>query len=131
MARCAGTGAVVASRTQEHPHDVGTGTAEQDRTPVDFWFDPLCPFAWITSRWILEVEQVRRHRRHWHVMSLAYLNQDKDIPEEYREMLEPAWGPVRVLIAAAQEHGDRGRCSRSTPRWATGSTSRAGPSTGR
>lgn len=72
---------------------------------ADFWFDPLCPFAWISSRWILEVEQVRDVSVTWHVMSLAYLNQDKDIPDDYREMLRPAWGPVRVCIAAEQRHG--------------------------
>ena len=78
-----------------------------ERTPVDFWFDPLCPWAWMTSRWLLEVEKVRPIAPSFHVMSLAYLNQDKDIPDEYRKMLEPAWGPVRVAIAAAQAEGDR------------------------
>ncbi len=76
------------------------------RTPVDFWFDPLCPWAWMTSRWLLEVAEVRPIEPSFHVMSLAYLNEDKDIPEDYRAMLEPAWGPVRVAVAAAQAHGD-------------------------
>ncbi len=77
-----------------------------DAATADFWFDPLCPFAWITSRWMLEVERVRPVAVRWHVMSLAYLNQDKDVSEGYREMLRPAWGPVRVLVAAAERHGD-------------------------
>ena len=77
-----------------------------ERTPVDFWFDPICPWAWITSRWLLEVETVRRVAPSFHVMSLAYLNEDKDIPDGYREKLKTAWGPVRVCVAAAQAEGD-------------------------
>ena len=75
------------------------------RERADFWFDPRCPFAWITSRWILEVEQVRDIEVQWHIMSLAYLNEDKEIPDSYRESLRTAWGPVRVCLAAEQEHG--------------------------
>ena len=74
---------------------------------ADFWFDPACPFAWITSRWMLEVQKVRDVQVEWHVMSLAYLNQNKDdISDDYREFLATAWGPVRVLIAAEQAHGN-------------------------
>lgn len=73
---------------------------------VDFWFDPICPWAWMSSRWLLEVEKVRPIRPSFHVMSLAYLNEDKDIPDDYREMLKTAWGPVRVCMAAAEAEGD-------------------------
>jgi predicted DsbA family dithiol-disulfide isomerase len=74
-------------------------------THADFWFDPACPFAWITSRWMLEVEKVRSISVTWHIMSLAYLNEEKDVPDEYRERLETAWQPVRVCMAAEQLHG--------------------------
>lgn len=78
------------------------------KTPVDFWFDPLCPWAWMTSRWMLEVEKVRDIEVRWHIMSLAVLNEDKldELPEQYREMLAVhAWQQVKVVTAAWQKHG--------------------------
>jgi protein-disulfide isomerase-like protein with CxxC motif len=84
--------------------------SEADTAPVpavvDFWFDPVCPWAWIASRWALNAAEVRPLHLRWHVMSLAYLNSDKeDLSEEYRVLLAQAWGPARVCIAAEEAYG--------------------------
>ena len=73
---------------------------------VDFWFDPACPWAWMTSRWMDEVARLRDVEVRWHVMSLGVLNEGRDLPEDYRKVVDGTWGPVRVLVAAARDHGD-------------------------
>src|SRR5712691_6060058 len=100
-------GPVTSSVIKEEAHRcLGDQMPEQERTTVDFWFDPLCPWAWITSRWMLEVEQVRPVVTRWHVMSLAVLNEGKeDMSERDQELMKKAWGAVRVCMAAEQKFG--------------------------
>ena len=79
-----------------------------DSESADFWFDPLCPWAWLTSRWMLQVEQVRPVKTRWHVMSLAVLNEGRDLGEKYNDLMKKAFGPVRVCIAAARRQREGG-----------------------
>jgi protein-disulfide isomerase-like protein with CxxC motif len=81
-------------------------SAAADRKTADFWFDPLCPWAWMTSRWLIEVQDLRPVDVRWHVMSLSVLNEHKDVPQNYRELLAEGWAPVRICIAAAEKHGE-------------------------
>ncbi|GHH95798.1 mycothiol-dependent nitroreductase Rv2466c family protein [Streptomyces capillispiralis] len=84
-------------------------TADADRTRVDFWFDPLCPWTWMTSRWLTEVAALRPLDIRWHVMSLAILNEGRldQVPQEYHDLLGPkGLRPVRTLVAVRQSHGN-------------------------
>jgi 2-hydroxychromene-2-carboxylate isomerase len=74
-------------------------------TKIDMWFDPICPWAWLTSRWLLELEQVRPVEVRFHVMSLSVLNSGRELPDRYRESIDRAWGPVRICIAAEAKYG--------------------------
>jgi 2-hydroxychromene-2-carboxylate isomerase len=97
-------GVAVAADNQPAGDSLSVVTTE--RSTADFWFDPLCPWAWMSSRWMLEVEKVRPVTTRWHVMSLAVLNENRDdLSEQYKELMARAYGPVRVCIAAEQKLG--------------------------
>jgi 2-hydroxychromene-2-carboxylate isomerase len=73
---------------------------------VDFWFDPACPWAWMTSRWIIEASKYRDLDVRWNVMSLFVLNEPKldELPERYREFMPKTLPAVRVATAVAEQY---------------------------
>ena len=102
----------VAEELRSRTSEVATSVAARTAPPVgsavqtvDFWFDPICPWAWMTSRWMLEVELVRPVKTVFHVMSLSVLNDGRDISEDYRSMLAKGWAPVRVALAVEERYG--------------------------
>jgi hypothetical protein len=80
-------------------------TAESSTTAVDFWFDPSCPWAWMTSRWVDEVTPLRDLDVTWHIMSLAVLNENNDVSESYRAFFPRALRYTRLVAAVKELHG--------------------------
>lgn len=79
--------------------------AATDTVPVEFWFDPSCPWAWMTSRWVDEVSRHRDIVVTWNVMSLAVLNEDNDVDDAHRAFLPRALKYTRLVAAAKEIHG--------------------------
>lgn len=77
-----------------------------ERIDVHFWFDPVCPWAWLTSRWLLEAARVRPLRPRWHVMSLSVLNEGRPVSTDYARLLAEAWGTARACVAVAERTGE-------------------------
>src|ERR1700712_1220164 len=92
-------------KTGKKKHNSDAEAAPAELTTVDFWFDPRCPWAWLTSRWMLEVEKVRPVKTVFHVMSLSVLNQGRDLGEDYQRRSDAGWAPVRVALAVEQQYG--------------------------
>lgn len=86
----------------------GAGERVGDVKNVDFYFDPTCPWAWMASRWMLEVEKVRDVQVTFHVMSLSVLNEGRDLPADYAAAMDRAWLSARTAIGVEQEYGSDG-----------------------
>jgi predicted DsbA family dithiol-disulfide isomerase len=74
-------------------------------TKAEFWFDPMCPWAFITSRWILEVEKVRDIEVSWNIFSLPHLNKDREMSDKYVAIFANSWSCARVIKAVENQFG--------------------------
>ena len=79
-------------------------TATPEPVPVTFWFDPSCPFTWMTSRWMLEVAEQRPLDITWRVMSSAIANEGNEVPAEFVPFVAAAWKGARVAVAVGEDH---------------------------
>jgi 2-hydroxychromene-2-carboxylate isomerase len=73
---------------------------------VTFWFDPICPYTWRTSRWLREVTEKRNLTVTWRLHSLATLNAGNDLPQDVLDFFAQGWRAARLLIAAAEKCGE-------------------------
>lgn len=92
--------------------------AENAPAQVDFWFDPICPWCWITSRWIGEVQKVRNIEVTWRPFSLSMHNQGRDLPADYQAAMDRSWAPTRLITAVRELHGNE-VINPSTTLWAS------------
>lgn len=80
--------------------------SENEKTPVDLWIDPSCPYAWMTSQWLRQVEHVRPVEVRYHLMSLYELNQGRELEPEYRKHIDETLAPARVCAAVGVSDGE-------------------------
>jgi hypothetical protein len=83
----------------------GGSTPVAPTSVVDFWFDPISPWAWLTSRWLLDVQEVRPVKLVWHLLSMSVMGDGTDAPEDVRAELDAGWAPARVALAVAEQFG--------------------------
>ena len=81
----------------------------EERADLDFYFDPVCPFAWMTSKWVRMVAEQRAYTVTWRFISLrminAHIDYDAHFPPEYEAGHTAGLKLLRVAARARAEHG--------------------------
>jgi 2-hydroxychromene-2-carboxylate isomerase len=72
---------------------------------VTMWFDPACPYTWRTSRWLRAAAAARGESVTWRLLSLAVLNEGRDIPERYLQGMTLSRKASRVIAAVETKYG--------------------------